>query len=130
MCIRDRLYTLLVLTITFSMNAQMDDNSHPSNNSAGTYSVAMGINTTASGDASTAMGASSTASGDYSFAIGQGTDSDGNTSSGTPYYTNEALGIRQQVINPLQLEMIIYLKVMGQEHLEKIILLWGIIPFL
>ena len=45
-----KLFTLLALTITFSINAQMDDNSHPSNNSAGYYSVAMGYNTTASGD--------------------------------------------------------------------------------
>ena len=45
-----KLFTLLALTISFSMNAQMDDNSHSSNNSAGTYSVAMGYNTTASGD--------------------------------------------------------------------------------
>ena len=45
-----KLFTLLALTITFSMNAQMDDNSHPTNNSAGTYSVAMGYETTAGVD--------------------------------------------------------------------------------
>ena len=57
-----KLYTLLVLTISFSMNAQMDDNS-ANNNSAGTYAVAMGYNTTASGSYSTAMGRETTASG-------------------------------------------------------------------
>ena len=45
-----KLLSLLALTTTFSINAQMDDNSHSSNNSAGTYSVAMGHNNTASGD--------------------------------------------------------------------------------
>ena len=38
-----KLFTLLALIITFSMNAQMDDNS-ANNNSAGTNSVAMGNN--------------------------------------------------------------------------------------
>ncbi len=45
-----KIFTLLVVTITFSMNAQMVDNSHPSNNTAGTYSVAMGYETTAGVD--------------------------------------------------------------------------------
>ena len=48
-------FTLLALTITFSMNAQMDDNS-ANNNSAGFNAVAMGESTTASGYNSTAMG--------------------------------------------------------------------------
>ena len=56
-----KLYTLLALTISFSMNAQMDDNS-ANNNSAGIYSVAMGDGTTASGSRSTAMGDGTTAS--------------------------------------------------------------------
>ena len=43
-----KIYTLLALTISFSMNGQMDDNS-ANNNSAGSYSVAMGNGTTASG---------------------------------------------------------------------------------
>ena len=50
-----KLFTLLALTISFSMNAQMDDNS-ANNNLAGTYAVAMGRGTTASGEYSTAMG--------------------------------------------------------------------------
>ena len=37
-----KLFTLLALTISFSMNAQMDDNS-ANNNSAGFYAVAMGM---------------------------------------------------------------------------------------
>ena len=81
-----KLYTLLALTISFSMNAQMDDNSHPSNNSAGTYSVAMGYGTTASGDFSTAMGYSTTASGEISTAMGRETTASGANST--------AMGIR------------------------------------
>ena len=50
-----KLFTLLALTITFSMNAQMDDNS-ANNNTAGTDAVAMGNGTTARGWYSTAMG--------------------------------------------------------------------------
>ena len=72
-----KLFTLLALTITFSMNAQMSDNSHPSNNSAGTYSVAMGYGTTASGNYSTAMGSFTTASELYSTAMGLSTSASG-----------------------------------------------------
>ena len=43
-----KIFTLLALTISFSMNAQMDDNS-ANNNLAGFYAVAMGSGTTASG---------------------------------------------------------------------------------
>ena len=96
-----KLFTLLALTITFSINAQMDDNSHPSNNSAGTYSVAMGHNNTASGGYSTAMGRNNTASGlystvmgesttasaDYSTAMGSYTTASGTYSIGMGYYT-------------------------------------------
>ena len=81
-----KLFTLLVLTITFSINAQMDDNSANSN-SAGTYSVAMGAGTSASGIASTAMGLSTTASGDYSTAMGRSTTAIGNYSTAMGYYT-------------------------------------------
>ena len=82
-----KLYTLLVLTITFSMNAQMDDNSHPSNNSAAIYSVAMGDGSSASGTASTAMGASTSASGGYSTAMGWGTTASGSRSIAMGAYT-------------------------------------------
>ena len=68
-----KLFTLLALTISFSMNSQMDDNS-ANNNSAGSNSVAMGYSTTASGNHSTAMGYETTASGGYSFAVGKNTN--------------------------------------------------------
>ena len=67
-----KLFTLLALIITFSMNAQMDDNS-ANNNSAVTNSVAMGNNTTASGNNSTAMGYQTTASGHKTTAMGANT---------------------------------------------------------
>ena len=67
-----KLFTLLALTISFSMNAQMNDNS-ANNNSAGTYAVAMGYSTTASGNYSTAMGETTEASGSRSTAMGSGT---------------------------------------------------------
>ena len=82
-----KLLTLLTLTITFSMNAQMDDNSHPSNNSAGTYSVAMGNNSTASGSYATAMGRNNTASGLYATAMGESTTASANYSTAMGSYT-------------------------------------------
>ena len=80
-----KIITLLTLTISFNMNAQMDDNSHPSNNSAGTYSVAMGYGTTASGDFSTAMGYSTTASGEISTAMGRDNIASGYASTAMGY---------------------------------------------
>ena len=71
-----KLFTLLALTITFSMNAQWSYNSNgsgiqsSSNNASGYQSTAMGGGTTASGSRSTAMGEGSTASGDRSTAMG------------------------------------------------------------
>ena len=82
-----KILTLLALTISFSINAQMDDNSHPSNNSAGTYSVAMGNGTTASGNYSTSMGYETTASGSRSTAMGSGTAASGNNSTAMGYFT-------------------------------------------
>ena len=67
-----KLFTFLALTISFSMNAQMDDNS-ANNNTAGSYAVAMGYQTTASGTVSTAMGSITTASGYASTAMGYST---------------------------------------------------------
>ena len=67
-----KLFTLLALTITFSMNAQMSDNSSGTS-ATGSNAVAMGDNTTASGDYSTAMGYSTTASGYSSTANAQST---------------------------------------------------------
>ena len=69
-----RLLTLLVLTLSFSMNAQVSTNdTNPSNYN----SSAIGIETTASGWASTAMGAYSTASGLSSTAMGGNTIASG-----------------------------------------------------
>ena len=79
-----KLFTLLALTISFSMNAQMDDNS-ANNNSAGTYAVAMGAGSEASGDYSTAMGRSTTASGNYSTAMGNSTTASGQYSTAMGY---------------------------------------------
>ena len=71
-----KIFTLLALTIAFSMNAQMDDNSaiHSQvlmlrsngnmHNSKWNCFYSNGMNTTASGDVSTAMGRNTTASGD------------------------------------------------------------------
>jgi len=79
--------TLLALTISFSVNAQMVDNSHPSNNFAEPNSVAMGYGTTASGDYSTAMGRYTTASGNVSIAMGYGTTASGDYSTAMGRYT-------------------------------------------
>ena len=79
-----KLLTLLALTISFSMNAQVDfTGANPSGGSAsaigyyttasGYVSTAMGYYTTASGSYSTAMGEDSTASGVGSTAMGRGT---------------------------------------------------------
>ena len=81
-----KIYTLLALTIGFSMNAQMDDNS-PNTNTAGTYAVAMGAGTEASGNYSTSMGYQTTASGANSTAMGSRTTASGNNSTATGYYT-------------------------------------------
>ena len=67
-----KLFTLLALTISFSMNSQISDNSSGTS-ATGNYSVAMGYSTTASGNSSTAMGYQTTASGDSSTAMGKQT---------------------------------------------------------
>ena len=72
-----KLLTLLALTLSFSMNAQVSTNdTNPSNYNAS----AMGTDTTASGWASTAMGAYSTASGLSSTAMGGNTTASGDHS--------------------------------------------------
>ena len=65
-----------MLTIFNCLNAQITDNSDGTS-ATGSYSVAMGYNTTASGDQSTAMGRSSTASGARSTAMGYNTTASG-----------------------------------------------------
>ena len=71
-----KILTLLALTISFSMNAQMSDNSSGTS-ATGSNAVAMGQNTTASGIASTAMGEGTTASGYSSTAMGGYTTASG-----------------------------------------------------
>ena len=63
-----KLFTLLALTISFSMNAQVSTNS---TSPTGTYASAMGYSTTASGYYSTTMGYLTTASDYASLVIGQ-----------------------------------------------------------
>ncbi|MDA9239387.1 hypothetical protein N9P00_02720, partial [Flavobacteriaceae bacterium] len=73
------IFTILALTIGFSMNAQWTYNSNWSGiqtdyaTASGIYSTAMGLFTSASGWASTAMGRDTEASGDYSTAMGRNT---------------------------------------------------------
>ena len=74
-----KLFTLLALTMSFSMNAQMSDYSEGTS-ATGSHAVAMGKSTTASGGFSTAMGGDSTASGDYSVAMGRNTTASGEIS--------------------------------------------------
>ena len=72
-----KLFTLLALTISFSMNAQVSTNNV---STTGIYASAMGNGTTASGNESTAMGYDTTASGEASTAMGYSTTASGNTS--------------------------------------------------
>ena len=72
-----KLFTLITLTITFSMNAQMSDNSSGTS-ATGSNAVAMGNGTTASGGRSTAMGSGTIASGNNSTAMGYFTTASGN----------------------------------------------------
>ena len=93
-----KLFTLLALTITFSMNAQVSTNSTSptgiyasamgnATTASGNESTAMGYDTTASAEASTAMGYSTTASGNYSTAMGGSTTASGNYSTSMGYFT-------------------------------------------
>ena len=81
-----KLFTLLALTITFSMNAQMSDNSIGTS-ATGANAVAMGMGTTASGSISTAMGNGTEATGSRSTAMGSGTIASGNNSTAMGYQT-------------------------------------------
>ena len=83
-----KLLTLLALTITFSMNAQVSTHSTSNgglrssaigawSNAAADYSFASGRSTTASGYGSTVFGRNSTSSGDYSTAMGYNTHASG-----------------------------------------------------
>ena len=72
-----KLFTLLALTISFSMNSQISDNSSGTS-ATGSNAVAMGNGTTASGGRSTAMGSGTIASGNNSTAMGYFTTASGN----------------------------------------------------
>ena len=72
--------TLLALTISFSINAQISENS---TNNSGVHSSAIGSETTASGQSATAMGQYSSASGMWSTAMGYDTTASGNGSTAT-----------------------------------------------
>ena len=80
----EKIITLLALTISFSMNAQISTNG---TNNSGLYATAMGYNTTASEYASTAMGGSTTASGPYSTAMGDSSTASGGASTAMGYDT-------------------------------------------
>ena len=93
-----KLLTLLALTLSFSMNAQVStSDTNPSNYNAsaigiettasGWASTAMGAYSTASGLSSTAMGGVTTASGDHSTAMGRNTIASGNRSTAMGYDT-------------------------------------------
>jgi len=92
------LFTLLALTIGFSMNAQTTI--HPwfegtvttaiqtaSNTASGENSIAMGASTTASNTNSTAMGRNTTANGRYSTAMGYETTANGTASTASGRYS-------------------------------------------
>ena len=65
-----KIFTILALTIGFSMNAQVSTNN---TSPTGVYASAMGNGTTASGNESTAMGYDTTASAEASTAMGYST---------------------------------------------------------
>ena len=72
-----KIFTLLVLTIGFSMNAQVGTNN---TSPIGIYASAMGNSTTASGNESTAMGYDTYASGEASTAMGYSTNASAQSS--------------------------------------------------
>ena len=72
-----KLLTLLALIFSFGMNAQISTNG---TNNSGTYSSALGYQTTASGNYSTALGYQTTASESYCTTMGYATIASGSTS--------------------------------------------------
>ncbi len=79
-----KIFTLLALTVTFSMNAQIW---YSATNNSGSGASAIGQSTTASGYNSTAMGRYTTASGIYSTAMGSYTTASGFASTAMGRYT-------------------------------------------
>jgi hypothetical protein len=92
-----KLLTLLALTISFSMNAQVSTNS---TSPTGIYASAMGNGTTASGNESTAMGYNTTASGEASAAMGYSTTASAESSTAMGRSTT-ASGIRSTAMGYL-----------------------------
>tara|TARA_B100000963_G_scaffold11459_1_gene8893 strand:+ start:513 stop:1487 length:975 start_codon:yes stop_codon:yes gene_type:complete len=72
-----KIFMLLALISAFTMNAQISTNG---TNNSGTYSSALGYQTTASGNYSTAMGYQTTAGESYCTAMGYATTASGSTS--------------------------------------------------
>ena len=79
-----KIYTLLALTITFSMNAQV---STVGTTASGGISTAIGGYTEATGNGSTAMGFYTTASGNHSTAMGAYTSASGSRSTAMGGYS-------------------------------------------
>jgi hypothetical protein len=90
-----KLFTLLALTISFSMNAQWSYNSNgsgiqsPSNDAGGYRSTAIGSSTTASGNYSTTTGRNTIASDFASLVIGQ-YNSSGSSATSTNLFSTSA----------------------------------------
>ena len=88
-----KLFTLLALTMSFSMNAQWSYNSSSTgiqsstNDASGARAIAMGGYTTASGDFTTSMGRYTTASGNRATAMGGNTTASGIYSTAMGYDT-------------------------------------------
>ena len=89
-----KLFTLLALTISFSMNAQWSYNSNgsgiqsPSNDAGGYRSTAIGSSTTAGGNYSTATGINTIASDFASLVIGQYNSSGSSATSAGSFSTS------------------------------------------
>ena len=79
-----KLFTLLALTITFSMNSQA---SSQNTNNSGLYATALGNGTSATGEYSFASGYFSDAIGDLSVAMGNDTRATGYASTAMGFYT-------------------------------------------
>ena len=85
-----KIFTLLALTITFSMNAQVQ---HTGTNNSGAASSAIGYFTSATGYISTAMGRNTEASGDYTTAMGRYTTASDYASTVTGQFNSSSSSI-------------------------------------
>ena len=142
-----KLFTIIALTVLFSMNAQTfwfqgtGSNAIRTINAtaSGVDSTAMGITTTASGDYSTAMGESTTASGDRSTAIGASTEASGDRSTAMGESTtasgsrSTAMGnvttasgslLQQWEMSQQQVEMLLQQWEMKQQQVDMLLQQW------